>query len=302
MVSRPRVLGHDKEKSLLSALVPLLLRSEPALVAENEVVLVLKCGIFVCTFYELVSVPDDRSLYDPSVDSLTKRRVANDVAKDIALAVLGSGGQVELGDQASSAATRSPVKKRDRIVPGRIWVPNVVRFVIKNHEPGVGCNAVSKLLRCVEGLRLRDGWAHEVVGLSRFLARARVIEAVDVRKVDDTAGGGAGRLVLKNCRDVPVAAPGQRNQRIGLEDLPVGEILLKALKNSDSGRYDYEVPGHRGVRLAKRVEVAPHDRKAHDLGLARACGHLEGVAWPEILVGSNSKRSDFAVRASELSS
>ena len=59
------------------------------------------------------------------------------------------------------------------------------------------------------------------------------------------------------------------------------------------------MPGHIGIRLAQRVEIAPHDREAHHLGFPGAGRQLEGVAAPCILFLGDPERCNLGVRAAE---
>src|SRR5262249_3078845 len=53
--------------------------------------------------------------------------------------------------------------------------------------------------------------------------------------------------------------------------------------------------GHGGVGLTERVEVAPHDREAHDFCLASACSDFERVARPEVFLRTDTERRYLSI-------
>src|SRR5262249_20347244 len=100
------------------------------MVAEREVVLILVGGIVVGAFHELLTVPDDGRLDDSSVNCLPERSVADHVLENVSLLVLRGCREVELRDEPAAPLPRGFLEKRKCLIPGRVWVPDVVRLVV----------------------------------------------------------------------------------------------------------------------------------------------------------------------------
>jgi hypothetical protein len=112
---------------------------------------------------------------------------------------------------------------------------------------------------------------------------------VNVGEVECTACGCAASFVLQYNAKIPIAAPFGGNQRVGVKDAPVAEVVFEAFVDGEIGSNDDKVPCHFGVGFAQGVEVAPDDAEAHDFGFACASCQFEGVAAPAIFVFSNAE-------------
>ena len=123
---------------------------------------------------------------------------------------------------------------------------------------------------------------------------------MDVRKIEDAAGRGAACRILQHNGEIPVAPPGRRYKRVAVEDDAVAEVLLQALKDGEIGRDDDEMSCQGRIGFPQGVEIAPDNRKAHDLCLSRARGELEGVFRPEVFLRVDPERGDVAERPPEL--
>jgi len=87
------------------------------------------------------------------------------------------------------------------------------------------------------------------------------------------------------------------NQWIFIKDNPISKIIFESFKDCQIGCDYQKVTCHRRIRLAKSMEIAPHNCQTHNLGLACTRGNFEGVTRPEIFFGSDTNGRHFSKRA-----
>ena len=242
------VFGHDEEQRFLTTPLPFCLGEAPAFVADHEMLLESAGSIAAGVLHQTVPSADDRDLDDARIHGLAQRRVADDMLEDVAVVVLGRGREVELGcDTAFSAAALQHlfVDIVQSLVPGAVFVPEVVGFIVENHDFPVRGDPLPQGLARIQSSGTRDGRAQPVMrlDLSRALSFGKIVKAVDVGEIDFSARGRSARFVLQGYGHVPVAPPGCRDERIGLEDLAVAEVLLETLEDGDVGSDDEKVAG-----------------------------------------------------------
>ena len=154
LVRRLGILGHDEEQRLPAAFFPFLPGFLPAGVAQHQMVLIFYRGVLSGLLDERLTPTDDGRLDDSRIHRLAQRRVADHMLEDVAVVVLGRGGEVELGDQAAAGPLMDRVMKPgDRLVPGGPRVPDVMGLVVHEHDALVGGDPFPEGLSGIEGLR-----------------------------------------------------------------------------------------------------------------------------------------------------
>src|ERR1035437_135819 len=131
------------------------------------------------------------------------------------------------------------------------------------------------------------------------------MQAVNVRKVEHPSSGSASGLILEYNRKVPVAPPFWWNQRIVVEYIRTAisrtEIVIEALIDRQAWCDKNKVPRHLRFGFAKRVKIAPDNRKAHHFCFARSSSELKSVSAPGVFLFSDAESGNFFVRPSEFS-
>jgi len=131
VVGRLGVLGHDEQQCLLAALLPLLFGELPALVSNHQMLLEPVGGVIAGALHQAVAPAYDRDLDYAGVHCFAQRRIADYMLEDMAMIVLGGGGEVELGDYLAAAAVMNGlVDIFYGIIPGAVRVPEVVGLVV----------------------------------------------------------------------------------------------------------------------------------------------------------------------------
>ena len=93
-------------------------------------------------------------------------------------------------------------------------------------------------------------------------------------------------FVLDVERDLKIVAPVAalvavvRQNGIVEKDFEPVKIRAQPFQDDDVGRDDEKIPGQRGIRLVKFVEITPRDEQRQDFGFARAGRQLQNVARP----------------------
>jgi ABC-type Fe3+-siderophore transport system permease subunit len=79
-----------------------------------------------------------------SYNGFAQQRIANDVFEQESFVVFGSSGEVELGDEFATAACQEGfVQGADGFVPGGAGVPDMVGFIVQNHDAAMAGHSVS---------------------------------------------------------------------------------------------------------------------------------------------------------------
>ena len=110
-----------------------------------------------------------------------------------------------------------------------------------------------------------------------------LVELLDVGQVERTLRAGPLAVAAHVEVQVPEDAQLRRDNGIGAEDAPAGEVGAQPLEDDDVRREEQEGRGVIVPSFGDGVEVLPGDGERHDLGLAAAGGHLDGIA-SEIVV------------------
>ena len=157
---------------------------------------------------------------------------------------------------------------------------DVVGLVVEDHHAAaVG----DPLEQRVGGRRVQvavDARAeHRLDGVRRGLVlaarRRRLVEALDVGEVQDSARGDRRRVVLQQHGEIEVVRPLGRDERVAAERRGVAEVALQPLEHDEVRSDDQKRRRHRRVFLVQRVEVGPDDAQAHRHRLAGARRHLD---------------------------
>ena len=244
-----RVLTHHKQQRLLPALEPFVAALEPAFVAQLEMHLIFPCGVVGGLFHQLSGATDDRRLHDARIHRFTERRVTDDMLEVVRLVVLGRRGEIELCHEAAIGAFADGVVEIfDRLVPCGIRIPDVMGFIVEHHHALMTGDALAQRGAGVERLGLADTRPHPVVHLAALALPGVVEQPVNVRQVKRAAGAGAAGLVLQDGRQIPIAAPFDRDQRVVVEDVRAAafgfEVFLQSLKDRQVRCHDHEMPRH----------------------------------------------------------
>ncbi len=172
-------------------------------------------------------------------------------------------------------------------------------FVVHQHDARMAGDPVPKSRPGVQCLRLAHGRTHPIKRRTG-LSLPRVVEqAMNVGEIQRAACAGPARFVLQNGCQVPVPAPLDRNQGVGIKDVRSPalrpEIHLQPLEDSQVRRNDHKVTCHRGITLAQRMKVAPHNGETHHLRLAGTRCHLERVPAPGVFLFRHTQRRRLGI-------
>ena len=135
-----------------------------------------------------------------------------------------------------------------------------------------------------------DGWRHrpEHVGhgvrLVGIGGPGALVELLDVREVERALRAGPLRVAAHVEVHLPEDAQLRRDDGVGPEDAPAAEVGAQPLEHDDVRGDDEERLGVVVAALGDSVEVLPGDGERHDLRLAAAGRHLDGVAGEVVVL------------------
>ena len=127
------------------------------------------------------------------------------------------------------------------------------------------------------------GWWHRTEHVGHDLRLVGVcgpgslVELLDVREVERALRARPLRVAAHVEVHLPEDAQLRRDDGVGLEDPPATEVGAQPLEDDDVRRDDEERLGVVVATLGDGVEVLPGDGERHDLRLAAARRHLDGV-------------------------
>ena len=277
------VFGHDKEKRLFSHHRVILHMLPPAFHGNGDPLIVGVAGFFVGILVRvnLVSLMDDQWCLDNAVfHCLGQRVVHHDPGEVGAVLVLWSGGKVEPQGQARLAfGLEVFVQRRQGLVPGQVFIVDMVRLVVEHHQ-------VVQLLDPVE---------HGLAGVHvpfRYIPQKRrdridrrggaaivFIDLLDIGEEQVAACRGGTRVTAhEGLQAAEVVLPFGWNDGESIEDGTGIKILPQPLVDDDVRGDNEEVGGKVASRLEAAMKPAPGDDQGHNHGLAATGGHLHRIA------------------------
>ena len=267
---------HDEEDWLLPERLELVAVLPPALDASREVALVLDARDVGPGLVEPGGDALHRALDDAVDDRLLQRVVEDGPGEEPALLVARRRREVELpGEPAGLSSWRRRMTLLHSLSSSWTWWPS---SLMTRARRAASRDALVEVLDAARrGRRDRSediGHDLRLVGLGD--ARP-FVELLDVRQVERTLRAGPLRVAAHVEVHLPEDAQLRRDDRVGAEDPPAAEVGAQPLEDDDVRSDDEEGLGVVVAPLGHGVEVLPGDGERHDLRLAAAGRHLDGI-------------------------
>ena len=279
------IFHHGEQDGLFAERLKSIAVLSPAVDRRDDVGFVAHGGIAGRRFPDAVNFASDGLLDDAVLNGALERVIADDPREERSVGIeAGRCGEVQLRHK--QRAANSVAQTADCVIPFRVLVVGVMRFVVDYHAGGTPpLDAVVEVVALFGGVGC--GAAQEPGDSGGTAARRAptaflrgVVELLNVGEIQCAARGYIGAIAAhEEAHIAPIDGELRRQHRILAKDSAAREIALQSLEHDDVGRYDEKVDGVLGaLGFAKGVEVAPNYAQRHHHRLAAAGRHLDAVA------------------------